>query len=310
MPSPAIVLILKDTISLSGRLSKRSTHGLLPMLAVALMVMPAVASDALRNEVVDAWQANQAKLGAVKLHVTEVVQDHTVSETKVERYPMPDGGETIITRAPQTRRSFRVTLFNDQILTDETANRVSRQRFYDGEKWHEHRHDNNTVVIRRTDQMPGIFPLDPRQLFMPEVRKPFLEVANAATFDQDADSSDEKRLIQMSVTNGNKLTVTFDPAQGMLPISSTLFHADGSVLRQVELHYDRVENRDAFLVSSVTARFFDAGDATPFTLASASPKTTVTTTVDRVSLLPSPEDGLLSMKVPQGTKVIDLSTRN
>lgn len=282
---------------------------LLSSLATLLVSTALHAEEKTAEAVLAAWKSNQAKLGAVKIEITDVLENHTVTETKTEVHKLPSGGSLTITQSPRSETSLDITIFLDQLIYANQAE--TRQQLFDGTKWQEHKPENNTLILRRIDQMPGMSPLDPREFFLPELRKPFLKLAKSATFTTTDDTSAQPYPVQMTFDNGfNRLIVFFDPNQALLPVESLHFHSDGSVLRHTMLEYERVESRDAFLISSAKSHFYAKGVATSENLESAPPEHSVSRTVSKVTLLPPPESGELGLEVPAGIRVIDLTQRN
>ncbi|PQO34358.1 hypothetical protein DTL21_12580 [Bremerella cremea] len=141
---------------------------------------------------------------------------------------------------------------------------------------------------------------------MPELGKPFLIAADSGKFRMqgDSDGDDQPQLV---IDNGfNRLLIRFD-RQTKLPGESVLFHDDGSVLRHPQMQYERVESRDAYVVSSVTWRCFDKGTANLKNLNAASPSHSSKLTVNKVTLLPPPVNGTLELALPANIRIVDLT---
>lgn len=297
-------------MSRSFRLIAKSFHRLLkftlPLFVLPIIAAFAAAEEESREAILAAWQVNFVKLGSVELVLTQVLRDHTVTEETSEIHELPGGGSVEWTRSPRTEQKLSLTLFLDQLI--HTNSETTRQRLFDGSRWHDYEPAKNSLTIRRIDQMPGMLPLDPREMFMPELEKPFLIAADSGKFRMqgDSDGDDQPQLV---IDNGfNRLLIRFD-RQTKLPAESLLFHSDGSVLRHTQMRYERVESRDAYVVSSVTWRCFDKGTANLKNLNAASPSHSSKLTVNKVTLLPPPVKGTLELALPANLRIVDLTPK-
>ena len=93
------------------------------------------------------------------------------------------------------------------------------------------------------DQMPGMSPLDPRQVAVFDLRQRLSEVLGQSTFtDRPAPSAKTRLCVaETKVVRGSARTViSFDPSVGMLPIETVSYSQDSTVSRHTPCLIERL----------------------------------------------------------------------
>lgn len=197
-----------------------------------------------------AWQSNLEKIGKLEAAFEQVL------EINSDRPTGSDSTKKVISQVRFSTHENKVVI-RKQKFSD---SRRSPEYYFDGKTWTEHRQDQGVVIIRRQNQMPGAYPFDFREAFMHDLRSPFLECISRIRFMSKLDR--DKSLIMGTFNDKDHtiLSINFDPKFAMLPTESVHARNDGNPLRKVEMQYEYIQKRDAYLPSIVIEKLFGAPD--------------------------------------------------
>ena len=249
----------------------------------------------------------------MQFFIQDVMEDLTVTKRE-ERVFQPDKDTKIITvREPRTVSLSRVRLFGDKLLRYDYLNAselLSKAFSFDGALWTELKEigQDTWVMIRRPDQMPGISPLDPRQVAVFDVRQRLSEVLDQSTFTDRSDPSGKKRLYTAEAKEARRrfrAVISFDPSVGMLPIETVSYFQDSSVARHTRISYRKIAARDAWVLDQAVTHSYKMGEARDTT--SSKFRQIRTKTVKDVKLLEGHDETLFAIDRPPKYILHDVS---
>jgi hypothetical protein len=247
---------------------------------------------------------NNDRLGGLRATLTQVTADRRVKERTVNRQELPNGGVIESIQEPSRVIRIQLAVAGESVRADylDDGGAVSRTLAYDGELWTEARISSATdaprpaLLVRRTDQMPGIYPVDPRLMAGFDIRFPLPGLLSnpGATVSALQVAGQPLFRAELGIDPRQRFTVDFASSVDLLPTASTLYHSDGSILRRVDIAYERVLARNACFPKEIRTKFYEAGRAT-------SPESTQyyleeTVTITDLQLF-TPLDGANAVKV-------------
>lgn len=269
-----------------------------------------------------ALAANDEKLGAVELKLTEVSVNVGVTETKTETVQI--GELTIVsTQRPRTERTAHAVIGHDTLRYEylDPAGTATRILVRNGNIWTDYEPKRRMATIRRPDQMAGIQPIDPRELAAFDIRRSLpLLLREGLVLEAGFAESDGKRICRVvgrtQAKGGQKYDMEFSPDVGMLPVRSRLYHPDGRILRTSEHTYQRIESREAWLLKSTVWKNFivhgfpaDRSGAAPSNDSAGEAKQTSTTQVSIIRILDAAEARQrMALNLPNDVRTQDYST--
>lgn len=265
-------------------------------------------SASLREQVKAAWVQNHDRLGMVEAQYDSLNLDPRVDKEKTIKHGTPDGAQFIMTMRPKTEHTISVAYLGEKYRYEskELGEKDPRTRLlFDGQHYDQWQSWNKTLAVRRPDQMAGMLPLDPREACMFDIRQPFLSLLPELRLTQQVSPEGELQRIEAEYDGPNRFWIRFDPRVDFLPVESILYHVDGSILWHTKISYQRIESRDAWLVSKVDMRQFAKGDVSKLPTEKIGPTTTLTLTSHE--LRDPPTDEKLTLLLPTGTRVVDMT---
>jgi hypothetical protein len=280
---------------------------------------PISQDSATLNELTDTlsrnFTTNDTKLGAVDMSIHQVCENPDVKKAEVISRDIPRGPSYTIHRAPKIEHIAQVVLVNNKVRYHLTAlhheTNVGRVYGFDGGTWTELFTDRQVANIRRTDQLAGQLPMDPRHLLTMDARSTVHDFLRSASVRKAGKPEikyveSNEHIALVSTTQSGNILLIFDPLVDFLPVRSVVLYADASVNWRTDVSYRKIPSRNAWLVDTVTSKYFPKGVATQPT----SPGWTqlITTTVQDIRLLDL-EAGEVAVHVslPPGTRVHDLT---
>jgi len=217
--------------------------------------------------VIDAIEKNFAAIDTADLRVHEVMEDATVAERKVTVTKLPDGSEVHVTRAPHSEWYGRILIRSHDFRIDKLPGAdakgvIESHAFVDG-TWTQYVPGSTAAWIRKPRGMPGMFPLDPRQVGTDDIRRSVIDILREDTIvsAQLTTSSRGGGLIRIVAkpASGVRTTYEFSAAANFLPIRLSTRWPDGSLLQLVDYEYQDVLNGHAKFLKKVTRSFFRKG---------------------------------------------------
>jgi hypothetical protein len=126
------------------------------------------------NRISDHIQANYARLRTVRAILQTTSLDRSVTKREEVTNKLPNGSTFHFVREPSSVRRERVLLFGEDLLREATDEDGQIWLFHGG-VYTQYVPKAKKVWLRLPAQMPGIFPLDPRNIASMEHRSLFIE---------------------------------------------------------------------------------------------------------------------------------------
>jgi hypothetical protein len=296
------------------------------MASVAFLLLGAAASPTRAGQaappvlvslVVDAIEQNFSLISTAKVTVREVVEDATVSQFEVKVEKLSDGSELRVTSSPRNERRRRILLSDDRLRVDTSGSGPGTPRITEtwalvAGVWTQHVPGSSAAWIRRTSELPGMFPIDPRQLGSDDIRRWLSEILRedailSATLTSSADGADCIRILAKSAS-GVQTAYEFSAEDDFLPTRCETRWPDGSLLQLVEYEYRDVLGGWAKFPERVTRSFFAQGATRHPSSSGWRQRLVWELTSDVVLNNPIPDDAF-EVKLPPGTRVNDNTRR-
>lgn len=134
--------------------------------------------------------------------------------------------------------------------------------FIDEERVSEFSRRTDQLTIRHSRDNPSISLWDPRDPFPPDIRHTtkalFLAAAGDARVETDAATGNY--VVRVPYQGQQHLVYGLSAEHGFLPVWSELRNPDSSVVRRVDVEYDRIESRSAWLPRTISVTFPQASE--------------------------------------------------
>ncbi|WP_145372968.1 hypothetical protein [Maioricimonas rarisocia] len=118
------------------------------------------------------------------------------------------------------------------------------------------------LTIRHSRDNPSISLWDPRDPFPPDIRHTtkalFLTAAGDARVETDAATGNY--VVRVLYQGPQHLVYGLSAEHGFLPVWAELRNPDSSVVRRVDVEYDRIESRSAWLPRTISVTFPQASE--------------------------------------------------
>jgi len=225
-------------------------------------------ADELVGLVIDAIDRNFSVIKTAEMTVREVLEDASVRAPKVTVTQTPNGGELRVRRTPRNEWQKRILLKGDKLRVDTIDNwrgepRVTETWALAEGVWTQYIPHRSAAWVRRINEMPGMSPMDPRQVGSNDVRRSIREILRqdailSAKLTTSADGNDRIQIVAKPA-QGTPTSYEFSADQDFLPTRLETRWPDGSLLQQVDYEYrDVLDGRTKFL-EKVTNSFFAQG---------------------------------------------------
>jgi hypothetical protein len=217
---------------------------------------PDVDTDAL----ILALTTNDEKLGSIELGISQTTVVPGVAETVTTKTKLPGGINLTTTQRPRVEGKAHLIIGPGILRYDELDDQGDPKSVLSQEsgKWTEFRLPQKRKIIRRLDQMGGNSPIDPRDFLAVDIRQPLVvSLRERRALESGFVLADGKRIYRRVLDiGGQKYEVHFDPRRGMLPVHVTLYHPAGPVLETLDVTYQHVDARGAWLLDTGLRKCF------------------------------------------------------
>lgn len=213
-----------------------------------------------------ALTSNREKLGAIRLELEIVSLDGTIQEVTSEDVKLPDGSIFTITRSPSRKETASVFLDVDTLLYRfrDIHGDVERSLHLANGVWREgsNQGKRRKTTIRRPDQMPGILPLDPREIVGDDIRISLSELIEQNELIEVTGTEKTGRNVwQVSMRDDVGITYWFDFDEnvGLMPVRGVSRTIGGGIILDCTAEYEKVESRNAWLLKRAVRTYFPLG---------------------------------------------------
>lgn len=283
------------------------------LLAVLAMCVLARASDSpqkVPDAILRGIEANYARIKSVQATVESTMLDFGVTERTVTT--STNGALTcVVVRQPKTVFLLRLMLHGNDIYRGWSKDGEEQDYlcFFNG-VWTQFSAESKMAWRRLPEQMPGLFPIDPRDFGSAEIRERFSDRLRSskvveAKKDRHASGVIFARLV-MEQENGRRWAAEFDASKSFLPAKVEEFRDDGTVVLEMRAEYRQVlkEPEAAWFPEAIVRKFFGRpGDKS----ANASGVTTMLTEAVKGDIRVNQDlpDDVFDKELPAGTRVSD-----
>jgi hypothetical protein len=208
-------------------------------------------------------KGNYARLRTVRAILQTTSLDRSVTKREAVTNELPNGSRVHIVREPSSVRRERVLLSGEDLLREATDEDGDIWLFQGG-VYTQYVPKAKTAWLRLPAQMPGIFPLDPRNIASMEHRSLFIdklrgdrviEVGPARTLDGQPRIA---ALMEHAFNQGHKerYRCEFDTARNDLPTRIVVFRDGDKIGIVLDITYQEVIPGTAWFLKKATLKFF------------------------------------------------------
>jgi hypothetical protein len=268
--------------------------------------------EELTETVLGALAANTQKLGMIQLTMNFETTQVDIDKPGLIVEKRPNGSTFESYRAPRTREIYRVVFdpVNIRIEVLNLAGEVIDVQCRKNEQWTQYSSTHKAAWIRDPEQMTSVLQFcDPREIGAPDRPETYSGALREHRVTNGELTRDHKQREIWRVLTADKheqaFLFDFDPALGLVPVRSIRYCEDHSINVITELAFERVDQRNAWLVSKGSIRYYRPGALyDPALESKARPFATRVFTVRDVRLLQedSPES-YFDVSIPDGTRV-------
>ncbi len=260
--------------------------------------------EQLVQKVLNAAKENYKKLGPVELNLNYVHEDLTVKKEITTVTKLEGGGTITATQKPRHEQNAKAVIGGNNFRYDLSikSKPYSQTLYFDGHLWTEFLQPRNVINIRRTNQMPGMLSIDPRDPAASELRHPLesdlldktpLHAKHVGVQGDSTTGNDIQ--IEFASAGGQRYRIYFDAKFDFLPTRFVFYHLDGSILFDKIIDSQRVKERKAWILSKTVRKGYKKGIAHGFSAKGWMSVATVQ--VKKIRLL-SEEEGIRLLMVP------------
>jgi hypothetical protein len=225
-------------------------------------------SQALVDTVVSSIRANYSQLKTVEAVVETTLLDSSVRARDVQKLTFSGGMTGTAEFSPKTTFESRFYCDGPKIRCDITRRGAAPANavfVLSNEVWTEYKPGISTAWVRAPDQMPGLDPMDIRDMASPSLNETVVSVLQKdRTLSARLVATAKSETVVEITTQGDKdkREWTFNSAYAYLPTRWFARHPDGSIREYVRMEYRPVLEGTAWLPSCRKTFFFAKGATT------------------------------------------------
>ena len=221
----------------------------------------------LLERVIDGIQRNYEPIKTVQGDLVETDVDSSVKELTTTTTDLPNGGKATITQIPIRTTRVAFTLKGSNVLYDsqvrENDQWVPQQAIiHRGDKWIFWDAVEKSSTSRSTEEMPGISPIDPRDMGVSNIKLGLLgELHRRRVVDVIAREPMLRVTTELNDHPGSQKVFCFDPNKNYLPVSIVEKDKNGLVYNTTEYSYEEVIPARSWFLLAMKQKFFGASGA-------------------------------------------------
>ena len=263
------------------------------------------------SRIISDIEKNYSQIHTVRAILQTTHTDRTVKKREEITNDLPGGGTVHITRSPSWFQRERILLDGDDLLREPMGGEGDVWGFRKG-IYTQYSPKFRKAWLMYPDQMPGILPLDPRNLGSIQQKQPLIAGLKGDRVIEIRPMKTTEGLARISVlleqTFGPGLRrqyrCEFDPARHSLPTRLIDLRVDNKLGYVIDIEYQEVIPGSAWFLKSSTCKFFGVDGAdSPDSDAWKQSLSVETTGKVHVNTSIPPE--ALVMRLPEGTEILD-----
>jgi len=216
---------------------------------------PEMTAAQIRDAAVKGIADNYTQLKTVAVTVECVTLDPSVKQREVTTTVLPGGTVATLIREPRRTYTSKILLRGEEIRCETNTDDGSVVFAFTAGVWTQYHPDEKRAWLRRPDQMPGMFPFDPREAGNTEIRGRLLDRLKDDRV-LKVSKRDAKLIVVMERATGRQIRYEFDPARSYLPTRVCELHDDGSVNVVVDVSYQEVGRGKTWFPKEVTETIY------------------------------------------------------
>jgi hypothetical protein len=263
------------------------------------------------NRISDHIQANYVRLRTVRAILQTTSLDRSVTKREEVTNKLPNGLTFHFVREPSSVRRERVLLSGEDLLREAT-DEDGQIWLFQGGVYTQYVPKAKTAWLRLPAQMPGIRPLDPRNIASMEHRSLFidklrgdrvLEIGPSLTLDGQPRMA---ALMEHTFDQGHKerYRCEFDTARNDLPTRIVVFRDEDKIGIVLDITYQEVIPGTTWFLKKATLKFF-LPDLARSPDSDAWRQATIVETMGQVLVNRPIPDDVFVVRTPEGTRFSD-----
>lgn len=248
----------------------------------------------LKRQVIEGIRSNYAAMKTVVATIERRITDPSVSERTEERFENERGVVVVMVREPVSVRSSIVTLRGPDLRSDPLGGDGAVWTCVD-DTWTQYSATHETAWIRKTGQMPGMSPIDPREVGSTELREPLLAQLNGSelkSFERTEDGIEILWVRTGGRLSGKQYRCRVDSQKNYLPTMFEYLNDEGEPYLIIDIEYQRVGEHGWFLDRAQT-RYLISGQVSEIRI------------LGRPRVNEEIPDEVFEIELPVGTRVSD-----
>ncbi len=203
---------------------------------------------------------NYSRLGGIEATIEEIVVDPNVKERQVITGSTKNGSTFELTREPKTVRIGKVRVRGSDVWSEFKGSQILA--CFHG-IWTQYSPGHKMAWIRRSDQMPGTLPVDPRNVTSMEIDEQFPDQLRDGKVveTRSVREADGRQVVEVlwqygkGRHKGSKIRYRFDPAMNFLPTKVEWLGQDGTVHTVANIAYQEVIPKTAWFLREAILTF-------------------------------------------------------
>ena len=215
------------------------------------------------DKVIAGITQNYSRLDGIEVIVETITVDPNVKEREVITGDMANGLKLALTRAPRWTTTTTILACGDNLRANSVPSRSNRPFFSRTESGRKYSPEIQRAWIRRPDQMPGMSPLDPREVAATDISERFADqLHNSKVIEtHSVKSTDGRQVIEVLLEHtagkreGMRYRCRFDRSMNFLPTKVEYLAKDGSVNLPMDITYQEVLPKAAWFMREAVVTF-------------------------------------------------------
>jgi hypothetical protein len=264
------------------------------------------------GRIADHIKDNYARLRTVSVLLQTTHLDRSVTKREEVTTKSPKGGTAHFVRTPFSVWRARILLSGDDLLREPMDEDGEIWAFHGG-VWTQYRPKRKAAWLRLPEQMPGIPPLDPRNVASLEQRTLFVDQLRGDRVLEIGPTQapdGQPRLATLmehafDPRQKERYRCEFDPARNDLPTRIVFLRGEDKIGIVLDITYQEVIPGSAWFLKKATCKFYGRPELERSPDSEAWRQATIVETKGRVHVNEPIDADAFAVKLPAGTRVSD-----